>query len=172
MSGPIPGNEFPITHNNGAEEPPLIQVPQAKLPEVFINKQMASWNRADEANLTFLQDLMSVKDCPEYNGYMTGYSREQGHALQENTNVLYLPLLNLKLSDESTMLTCMLKAVDLSKAAGQEYAALTLDQQLHCVALHVLWDDPTRFPNFFLRLSGMHFTHGFCFRISYSVEWK
>ena len=32
MSDPIPDNEFPITHYNGAEEPPLAQVPQAELP--------------------------------------------------------------------------------------------------------------------------------------------
>ena len=77
---------------------------------------------------------------------MTRSSREQGHALQEKTKVLYLPLLNLKPSDEYTMLTCMLKAVDLRKAAGQEYVVLTLDQQLYRVALHVLWDNPNRFP--------------------------
>ena len=43
------------------------------------------------------------------------------------------------------MLTGMLKAV-----------ILTLDEQLYRVALHVLWDDPNRFPNFVLRLGGMH----------------
>ena len=76
--------------------------------------QMVSWNRADEADLTFLQDVMTVKDCPEYNGYMIRSSREQGHVLQEKTKVLYLPLLNFKPSDESTMLTALLKAVDTS----------------------------------------------------------
>ena len=92
---------------------------------------------------------------------MTRSSREQGYALQEKTKVLYLPLLNLTPSDESTMLTGMLKAVDLSKEAGQEYVVLTLDQQLYRVALHVLWDDPNRFPNFFLRLGGMHLLMSF-----------
>ena len=38
-----------------------------------------SWNRASESDLTFLQDVMSVKGCPDYNGYMTRSSREQGH---------------------------------------------------------------------------------------------
>ena len=104
---------------------------------------MVSWNGADEADLTFLQDVMSVKDYPEYSGYMTRSSREQGHALQEHTKGLYLPLLNLKPSDESTMLTGMLKAVEMSKAAGQEYV-VTLDQ-LYRVALHVLCNDPTGF---------------------------
>ena len=59
------------------------------------------------------------------------------------------------------MLSGMLKAVDLSKAAGQEYVLLTLDQQLYRVALHVLWDDPNRFPNFYLRLDGMHLLMSF-----------
>ena len=109
-------------------------------------QQMVSWNRADEADLTCLQDVMSFKGCPEYNGYMTRSSREQGHTSQEKTKVLYLPLRNLKSSDESNMLTGMLKAVDLSKAAGQKYVVLTLDQQLYRVALQVTWDDPNRFP--------------------------
>ena len=122
---------------------------------------MVSWNRADEADLTFLQDVMSVKGCPEFNGYMTRSSREQGHALQEKIKVLYLPLLNLKPSDESTMLTGMLNALDLSKAAGQEYAVLTLNQQLYRVALHVLWDDLNMFINFFLRLGSMHLLMSF-----------
>ena len=70
MSDPIPGNEFPITHYNGAEEPPLVHLPQADRPEEFVNKQMVLWNRTVEADLTFLQDVMSVKGCPEYNGYI------------------------------------------------------------------------------------------------------
>ena len=60
---------------------------------------MVIWNRADEADLTFLLDVLYVKGCPEYNGYMTPSSREQDHAMQEKTKVLYLHLLNLKLSD-------------------------------------------------------------------------
>ena len=111
MSDPIPGNKFPITHYNGAGEPPLVQVPQAELPEEFINKQMVSRNRSDEADLSFLQNVMSVKGCPEYNGYMTRSSREQGYFLQEKTKVLYLSLLNLKPYDGSTMLTGMLKGI-------------------------------------------------------------
>ena len=40
MSDSIPGNEFPVTHCNGAEDPPLVQVPQVEHPEEFINKHM------------------------------------------------------------------------------------------------------------------------------------
>ena len=136
MSDPIPGNEFPITHYNRAEEPPLVQVPQAELPEGFINKQMISWNPADEADQTLFQDFMYVKGCPAYNVYMIRSFREHGHALQEKTKVLYLRLLILNPSDESTMLTGMLKAVEQSKAAGHEYSVLllTLDQQMYCVS--------------------------------------
>ena len=71
------------------------------------------------------------------------------------------PLFNLKPSDKSTMLTGRLKAVDLSKAVGQEYVVLTLDQQLYGVALHVQCDAPNRFPNFFLRLGVIHLLMSF-----------
>ena len=53
MSDSISGNECPIIHYNGAEKLSLVHVPQAELPEKFFNKQMV-WNRADEADLTFL----------------------------------------------------------------------------------------------------------------------
>ena len=69
MADPIPGKEFPITHHKGAEEPPLVQVPPAELPEERINKQMVSWNRADEADLTCLQDAMYVNGSPKYKHY-------------------------------------------------------------------------------------------------------
>ena len=67
-----------------------------------------------------------------------------------------MPLLNLKPSYESTMLTDIQKAVYLRKAAGQENVVITFGQQLYCIALHVQLDDPSQFPNFLLRLGGMH----------------
>ena len=92
-----------------------------------------------------------MEGCPEYNRYMTRSSRQQGHALQPKTKVLYMPLLNHKPSDPSTMLTAMLKARKLSSAAGQEFTVFTVDQQLYRVCLQIIWDDPSRFQNFCLR---------------------
>ena len=65
MSDPIPGNEFPITHYNWTEETLLVQVPQAELLEEFINKHMVLWHRADEADQTILQELISAMGWPE-----------------------------------------------------------------------------------------------------------
>ena len=59
------------------------------------------------------------------------------------------------------MLTSMLKTVELSNAAGQEYVQFTLDLRLYRVALQILWYDKRQFPNFYMRLGGMHLLMSF-----------
>jgi hypothetical protein len=38
--------------------------------------------RASETDLAFLQDVVTKEKCPEFNGYNTRLSREQGHKEQ------------------------------------------------------------------------------------------
>ena len=44
----------------------------------------------------------------------------------------------------------------LAHETCQEIVVFTCDLQLHCVALHVMWTYPDRFPNVIMRLGGMH----------------
>jgi len=62
-----------------------------------------------------------------------------------------------KPSDPSTVYTSMIKARQITAAAGQEYTLYTADQQLFKVAVHIIWDNPQHFSNFITRLGGMHF---------------
>lgn len=82
--------------------------------------------------------------------------REQGHNLQPNTKVVYLPLIDEAPADPATIMTSMLKAKALTEHSGQTYVVFTADQQLYRVALHVLWENQDIFSHFYLRLGGMH----------------
>ncbi|MCP3888518.1 MAG: hypothetical protein GY702_06550, partial [Desulfobulbaceae bacterium] len=112
--------------------------------------------RASSLDLSFIQDIISLNKCPEYNGYLTKAVREQGHALKPKTKIVYLPLIDSPPANPSTMVVCMLRAKKLTENTGQQYVILTLDQQLYRVALHIQWHDPPSFKNTFIRLGGMH----------------
>ena len=54
------------------------------------------------------------------------------------------------------MMTAMLKAKSVTQQTGQEFVVFTADQQLYRVAVHIMWENPSLFTNFYLRLGGMH----------------
>ena len=45
-------------------------------------------------------------------------------------------------------MTAMIEAEKLTNEAGQAYTVLTVDQQLYCVILDIIWTNPQRFSNF------------------------
>ncbi|KAJ8351728.1 hypothetical protein SKAU_G00232040 [Synaphobranchus kaupii] len=81
---------------------------------------------------------------------------EQGHLPQAKTKALYLPLIDMKLSDPDTMMTAMVRVQELTSETGQNFSVLTCDQQLYRVAVQVSWANPDRFKDMHLRLGGMH----------------
>lgn len=112
--------------------------------------------RGLESNFSFLQDILTQDNCPEFHGYNTKQSREQGHLPQGRTKVVYLPLIDMKPSDPDTMMTAMTKVQDLTSETGQDFSVLTCDQQLYRVAVQVKWAHPEKFKNMHLRLGGIH----------------
>ena len=57
----------------------------------------------------------------------------------------------------STMLTSMLTAMAMTKTTGQKYVPYTVDQQLHKVAVDIVFNDLERCKDFTPILGGMHF---------------
>ena len=112
--------------------------------------------RASEADLSFLQDVLTMENCPEFNGYNTKQSREQGLLPQAKTKTLYIPLIDMKPSDPDTMMTAMTKVQQLTSETGQTFSVMTCDQQLYRVAVQVSWAHPEKFQHMYLRLGGMH----------------
>ena len=118
--------------------------------------QIIANERASEINHAFFQDVLTKENCPEFYGYSTQLSREQGHQPQPKTKAIYMPLIDMKPSNPDTMLTAMVKVQDLSSQTGQSLSVLTCDQQLYRVAVQIAWEEPDRFNNMYLRFGGMH----------------
>ena len=47
-------------------------------------------------------------------------------------------------------------------AVGQEYVVFTCDQQLYRIGVQVIWENPAKFDNVYVRLGGMHLLMSFC----------
>ena len=88
-------------------------------------------------------------------------TRKQGRSLMEATMCTYTPLIDLKPSDPTTMLTSAVEAMRLNQERGQKYTVFTADQQLYKVLCDIKWADPKRFEYFIPRLGGMHFLMSF-----------
>ena len=79
----------------------------------------------------------------------------------KTTTSMYTPLIDLKPSDPTTVLTAMTEAQRLTEESGQQYTIFTCDQQLYKVLCDIKWAYPAKFANFIPRLGGMHFIMSF-----------
>lgn len=143
----------------------MAELQESSLTPDMIHHQDVSRNRAAENDFAFFQDVITgcviLDSCPEFNGYNAKLCREHGHVVAPKTKIVYLPLIDKPPADAATM-SAMVKAQQISEAAGQIYTILTLDQQLYRVALNVRWENKARFHNFYLRLGGMHLLMSYC----------
>ena len=71
------------------------------------------------------------------------------------TKAVYTPLIDMTLSNPTTMLAAMVEAQALTKETGQVYTVFTVDQELYQVMVNVLWVYPALF-NFIPRLGGIY----------------
>ena len=51
--------------------------------------------KAKEIDLSFLQDIHKLPDCPEYNGYNAEMIHGSGQGMKPNTYVTYMPLIDI-----------------------------------------------------------------------------
>ena len=118
-------------------------------------------NRVKERDLEFLQE--GCHRGPEYNGFNTKKTREEGQGFQPKTKAVYLPLIDMPPAEYDTVLTSMLQMKRLTETTGQPFTILTLDQQLYRYAVEIQWALPELFPtsSFILRLGGMHLLMSF-----------
>jgi len=142
----------------GPKQPPMPKHDAIKAVPTLMSlaQQVIAVRRASEIDHSFLQDILTKDSCPEFHGYNTKESREQGHLPQPKTKAFYLPLIDMKPSDPDTMLTAMERVQDLTFKTGQKFSVLTCDQQLYRVTVQVSWNQPERFKHMFLCLGGMH----------------
>ena len=139
MSTPIK-YEMPIERYNGPKKPEMPETFRSNsvLPlKILVHKYLAN-QRANENDLAFFLDVTTKPASPEFNGYNTAMSREQGHTVQPKTKAAYLPLIDMTPSDPDTIMTALARAQQLTKETGQKFTVFTCDLQLYRVALFVI----------------------------------
>ena len=62
-----------------------------------------------------LKNVFTNTTTPEYGGFNTEMSRNQGQSLKRGTKAVYTPLIDMVPSDPDTMMTAMVEAQRLTK---------------------------------------------------------
>ena len=73
-------DEDPL-HYAGDKKTPIPELHEVHLPDEFKTHKRISNDRAAELDFQLMQEMNTLPNCPEYNGYNTKVCREQGHML-------------------------------------------------------------------------------------------
>ena len=125
----------------GPKKPPMPQniSKRTVLPFRILAQQRILVRRATHLDFEFIDSMTNESKVPEYAGFNTRMSREENHSLKPGTSVAYSPLIDMVLSDPSTIMTAMIKARRITKHTGQSMTVFTADQQLYRVEVNVVW---------------------------------
>jgi len=122
------------------------------LPLTILASQQVTVTRARDVDFTFFQIIVGDHNTPEYGGFNTRLSREQGQFVQAATKAEYAPLTP---SDPDTMITAMTNDTE------QSFTIFTADQQLYRIIVDIRWVYPYLFTQFIPRPGGMHLLMSF-----------
>ena len=131
------------------------------LPLKILCSQVINVKEAKSTDFQFIKEVLTEPSVPDFAGYNTRKIRESGQLVQNETKVIYRPLINKMPSDPSTILTAMCDVESASERAGQQVTVFTCDQQLYRVTIDIIWDDPVRWKHFYPRIGGMHWLMSF-----------
>ena len=153
----------PVPRFNSTKKPqmPPEEATRAVLPLHVLAHQAIQLSRAHVLDFDFLKRVITEPNTPEFGGFKTELSREQGQSAQPATRAFYTPLIDMTPADSDTMMTAMVQAQKLTKKCGQEITIFTNDQQLYKVAVFVTWVYQERFSLLIPRLGGMHLLMSF-----------
>ena len=156
-------DDVPVQRFNGPKKPqmPPEEATRAVLPLHVLAHQAIQLSRAHVLDFDFLKRVITEPNTPEFGGFNTKLSREQGQSAQPATRAIYTPLIDMTPADPDTMMTAMVQAQKLTKECGQEITIFTNDQQLYKVAVNVTWVYRERFSLLIPRLGGMHLLMSF-----------
>ena len=88
---------------------PAAEAKMSVTPLKVLVSMVISSNRAQEKYFSFMQDILSSYQCPEFNGYNTRQCREAGQYTHMKTNADYLPLIDMTPLDPDTIMTACQK---------------------------------------------------------------
>ena len=112
------------------------------LPRKVLAQQIILVQRSKFHDFDFLRNVATKPSTPEFDGFNTKFARMQGQGLKPRTKAIYTLLIDMILSDPTTMKIAMLEAKRLTKKAGQATTLFTADLQLYRVGLNVQWAYP------------------------------
>jgi len=107
--------EIDIINYTGPRDP---EMPKKEIPSTMTDSLIDQSNESarinSEFDFSYLKSIAESEDTPAYSGYCTRQARESGRSLGQATTSLYLPLIDAKPADKSTILTAMIKATNMS----------------------------------------------------------
>ena len=156
-------DDVPVQRFNGPKTPqmPPEEATRAVLPLRVLAHQAIQLLRTHVLDFDFLKFVITELNTPEFGGFNTKLSREQGQTAQPTTRAVYTPLIDMTPADPDTLMTAMVQAQKLTKECRQEITIFTNDQQLYKVAVNVTWVYRERFSLLIPRLGGMHLLMSF-----------
>ena len=138
MKHPIPC-ETPITVYKGAKKVnmPLFVTNRYKIAEEHIASQAVSLANARHIDFSFLKDILFKEGTPEYNGYNTQICRNKGTKPAPKSVIAYLPLLNMKPTDRTTVLTSINKGFEVTRNSNQDILVITADAAIYKIIVDI-----------------------------------
>ena len=155
--------ETQIIEYKGPKKPPMPSAATNKfvMPDEFLEATGVSFARARDMDFTFIQDVLFKAITPEYNGYNTRDCRETGISPAPRSAVVYIPLINMRPGDPTTVLTSITKGFEVTRASNQDIMVLTCDQAIYKIVVDITFHQPEMLTNIVAILGGMHFLMDF-----------
>eukprot|EP00745_Piridium_sociabile_P037812 TRINITY_DN68984_c0_g1_i6.p1 TRINITY_DN68984_c0_g1~~TRINITY_DN68984_c0_g1_i6.p1 ORF type:complete len:1121 (+),score=248.01 TRINITY_DN68984_c0_g1_i6:81-3443(+) len=150
--------ETPITTYKGPKKPdmPLAAAYKVELGQEHVTTQLVSLARARDIDFAFLEDIVLKEGTPEYNGYNTRVCRETGMTPAPKSAYSYLPLLNMKPTDPTAVLTSITRGIELTRDANQDILVITADAAIYKIIVDISFHQPDLLGSMVALLGGMH----------------
>lgn len=128
---------------------------------MFFIRQMVSMARARDIDFAFFKDVLCKDGTPEYNGYNTRHCRETGMAPAPKSAYTYLPLMNMKPTDPTTVLTSITKGLQVTRDTNQNILVITADAAIYKIIVDISFYQHDLLSDMVPILGGLHFIMDF-----------
>jgi hypothetical protein len=127
------------------------------MSDEFLQATTVSVGRARDVDFDFIKNVLFEPNTHEYNGHNTRLCRNAGITPAPKTAVVYLPLINMKPGDPTTVLTSITRGFEVTRASNQDILVLTCDQAIYKIVVDITFHQPDLLTNIVAILGGMHF---------------
>ena len=116
---------LPVHCYSGPKKPDMIAWYSPEMHTLGHIEELAAVNVEEAQNLDFEFLKADAKMTPiEYDGSITKVAQDQGQSIQPQSKVVYQPLINMNLSDHSTLKTAMIEGHRLFSNSGEQFIVI------------------------------------------------